>query len=308
MQQTLELPRRQALQARLEGRLELDGLPHVVLHPCEQARHALPEALADALPEVGPVLRAVGHKEKRLVMRTLLLHAPAHLPEHQLAHLLPLGALHERVQQHLRRQESLGDLLPVEGGHPLLALQEEALELEAAAADAPRLHGVEDDLQGDHVGVVPDDDAARGQDPPLPAEEPHEHLQDAEDEAQVEAGCADEVELVCAADEEDVVQDLRVGHQALHRASFQVEHVVDVPLHVGDAARHHRLRLPDGLLLEHPVRGRRQVLPELRAVAPPRLLQDVRQNVRQEARHLPRHPLGAHPAEDLLNLDKLLCH
>ena len=134
--------------------------------------------------------------------------------------------------------------------------------------DPPRPHRLEDHADAEQVRRVADQHAGDRQHPPLGQHVlGQEGRRDAEQEAEEEAEVDDEAQLLAADLEEDPVGQRRVGLEAADHHQLDVDQVVGVGADfVGDRA--HDLRQ---LLLDAGVDGgahaRRQVVPELRALA-----------------------------------------
>src|SRR5690606_419381 len=87
-----------------------------------------------------------------------------------------------------------------------LTLMEDALEGEGA--DLLRLLRLEDEAKGNPIRDISIEEAEDGKDPPLGIDDPDEHLDDTEEEAEVESRADDELELVIADIEEHPAHQL----------------------------------------------------------------------------------------------------
>ena len=120
----------------------------------------------------------------------------------------------------------VGDDVAEGFGDLLLAFEEQSLESERA--DFLFVQGSEDHVQRDPVGCPAHHQAEERQYPPALVEIPDGHLNQAEQEAEIEPGVDDETEFHFPALDEDPVQQPFVLGQAFDDHAFDVEQVFDV--------------------------------------------------------------------------------
>ena len=208
-----------ALRVRAAGppRARARACVALAAHKRQLRRKLLEHLSAHSLLEGGPV-RAVARGlvagmavEHRGAAAHELLRAPPH-------DLGKAGPLQQVLEERFGREQLLGEAVGKLGRHLVLPLEEEAVQRERAPPAG--LDGLEDELEGDQVGEVADDGAARREGPRALVHEPREHLDEAEGHPEPEARVDEEGELRLAAPLEEVDQHALLAHEAAHLGTW----------------------------------------------------------------------------------------
>src|SRR5690554_3273682 len=148
--------------------------------------------------------------------------------------------------------EGLGDFL--------LAAQEQALDTERA--DFDRMQGTENHIQGNPVRGIAHNQACNGEDPVALVEKPDRHLNQAEEEAEVESGVDDKLELLFAALQENPVEQLFILDQLPGHHGLDVEKVFDIATDIDHQVVDQDWNVLPYPLVHHVLDGLGQVFPE----------------------------------------------
>ncbi|RMF13960.1 MAG: carboxylesterase family protein [Candidatus Dadabacteria bacterium] len=136
------------------------------------------------------------------------------------------GSRRHVVHEYIRVEHDRGDFGGNPLGHLLLPAVQQPLYNERT--DALRFLGIKDQIDREPVGDVADDESGGRQQPPARPDDPDDHLRDTKQEAEVEPGIADEVQLGSPNALEDLGQQVAALIERVLDDEPQVENFVDI--------------------------------------------------------------------------------